>query len=513
LFFIFFFISPPSRGEVCFYILNVGHGNFIIVKNHASNNVLIVDAGTKVPTMVIGKRNFITSLDSLLSADPPAPPSVTVVITHAHFDHYNLLGEVYRRVPVERVLVGSSKNTLPDDFPLFPPPPTVVDRPSAIPPNSISTCLGSGVDVQLVLPTKWPNITDPNSCNIVVKVTYARRSVLLTGDATGELLQAIDRKVRNRGWCQDVSFVVYPHHGSMLHGGFEWRQRFPYAPIVISAGPEDSISMPQLEAGYEETVIPHPVKLNSYGTAPSATTTKPIFITAFAQRGYYKITIQNDGQLTLTDGDISEPAPLLRLTDGDTSKPKPLRLLPPRAADDDVFKIKPEGKPKGARPRREPVGFPPGLMPASGPSFSFPSSSFSFPSPSSSVPPPGGPEKPVVIGGYSFRLIDVPRDGNCAVWAAMLAAGYTLDERGPSLMEDIRRQAAEQMPAGGVDVLQILGKVLGLKIVVYNAEKCEFYQAFGDRVDCAMTSEEALNPHYTLFYYSDEHYQLMIPCR
>jgi hypothetical protein len=149
----------------------------------------------------------------------------------------------------------------------------------------------------------------------------------------------------------------------------------------------------------------------------------------------------------------------------------------------------------------------------------------------------------VVIKGYSFHLMDVPHDGNCAIWAAISAVKGITDERQFHLfgneMTRIRQQVEARMESGGGDVdvpssyprapegpgvenlryVRYVGEVLGLQIVVYNAEKCEFYQAFGDGVGRKMDLREALGPalnpknHYTLFYYSGGHYQLMTPCR
>ncbi|MDR0392935.1 MAG: hypothetical protein LBH52_01750 [Puniceicoccales bacterium] len=73
------------------------------------------------------------------------------------------------------------------------------------------------------------------------------------------------------------------------------------------------------------------------------------------------------------------------------------------------------------------------------------------------------PERADTIQGMNFRLRDVPHDGNCGVWAVLLAIHpeMAFNEETEAVMLNLRRRAAEEMPAPGQDVVPLTHEPTG----------------------------------------------------
>jgi hypothetical protein len=169
------------------------------------------------------------------------------------------------------------------------------------------------------------------------------------------------------------------------------------------------------------------------------------------------------------------------------------------------------------------------------------------------------PDRVDTIQGMNFRLRDVPHDGDCGVWAVLLATDPEMEfnEEARAMILDLRRRATERMltpgqdvvprtheeeppppvPAGdayttapdydvlrerailampgrfiGTEHLHFIGEILGRGIVIYDANYDRFYNTEGQEIPI----ENAVNVTKgggILLYYDEyfRHFQVMVP--
>ncbi|MDR1254711.1 MAG: hypothetical protein LBJ78_01625 [Puniceicoccales bacterium] len=147
-----------------------------------------------------------------------------------------------------------------------------------------------------------------------------------------------------------------------------------------------------------------------------------------------------------------------------------------------------------------------------------------------------------IIDGINFRLRDVPPDGDCGIWAVLLATGRELNREA---MVNLRRQAAEMMPPPeqpptdeptgdayarapnydirrehdilempgrfiGPEHLHFIGKILDVTIVIYDVTNKRFQNIDGKPILIGAAIENVRNGGILLYYDENRrHFQVM----
>lgn len=253
-----------SKGVIYLFAFNVGQGNFILLR-HAETAIL-VDAGSK------DKDDLRSSkLEERVKACLEGAKIEAVIITHTDDDHYNYLGEDWLKsflrkgAPlyvggtfekakkiIERLGVDSSQlhSRVPGQFWRNSSKTSALNEDiekqlNAFIPECVFEFLSS--PVELIHPDK----TNPQS--LVFLLTYGGRSILFTGDATGETLDCClhgetplpPNVIKNRAMMKKVNVLMVPHHGSETDGSWRWtyyvlKHSKKFLGAIISVDPHTS---------------------------------------------------------------------------------------------------------------------------------------------------------------------------------------------------------------------------------------------------------------------------------
>ena len=194
-----------SLGTLKVSFVDIGQGDAEYIELPNGKNVLI-DGG---PTAGTGERSIaqflsrknVTKLDY-------------VVLTHPHADHYNGLKYVFSRLPVANFYDTQLDDSSPATI------NAVREQARNIPGIRISypapgDSLDWDRDVQVKVFNSCPEPSktarDPNSCSIVLKMTYQSVSMLFTGDMPAKVESNITDKY---GAQLRAEILKVGHHGS-----------------------------------------------------------------------------------------------------------------------------------------------------------------------------------------------------------------------------------------------------------------------------------------------------------
>lgn len=190
----------------------------------------------------------------------------------------------------------------------------------------LSRIVGKGTNVSVLSPT--PNVVrtalDNNSNSLVIHVNFGVGSVLFTGDATGNTLDAVygDTKnldshtvavsVRNRSLLKRVNFLIAPHHGSETEGSPFWLSHImklssnsfigsifcaPYASQFLHPNRYiDTVHFPASAKSWR-----HQIGYYRDKKKRQKMTSNSIFITSFAQYGAYWLNLSENGMFLFSD--------------------------------------------------------------------------------------------------------------------------------------------------------------------------------------------------------------------
>ena len=320
-------------------IFNVGQGNAIIIRHE--DKALVVDFGRGLGwkkctgTVLDAKMTNRSRLAVMVREFLKDVTSCNIVASHMHKDHTDLFS--FFKKTIDSLPDLSIEGMLDGDG---------LDYQGIC--DFFSTdLLGSDVKIVPIRPYNWEGVpktsTEAHNRNLVLKIIYAGRSLLLTGDASGDLLNRIlpfDDMTDGAGhpitlptgydcaamgdslW--DIDAIVVPHHGSNENGEFAWLSRVATfvkspkskAPLltIISSDPDGKNALPwrsvesivNLSTGRDGPcfIKPHEVRTTHERTR----TKKPIFMTCCAESGCYMVKIiptqSGDflGHLALFDG-------------------------------------------------------------------------------------------------------------------------------------------------------------------------------------------------------------------
>jgi competence protein ComEC len=233
----------PDAGSVRVTLLAVGAGQCAVVEP-PSGRVMLIDAGsTSLSDLVAKCLGPYLRYRGCTNVD-------TVVLSHADYDHYGAVAEVAGAYDVREVLTGPlfarhAEGSPAAEFMLrrldeLQRPPRVLEPGQRIP-------LGADTTLEVLWPPRDRDAYEANDVSLVLRLTHAGRSILLSGDiendAMRDLLAADADTLR-------ADALVAPHHGSSE----SMTRRFLGAvhPRVIVSSNDRTLSRKQVE--FEEVV-------------------------------------------------------------------------------------------------------------------------------------------------------------------------------------------------------------------------------------------------------------------
>ncbi|NOX58178.1 MAG: DNA internalization-related competence protein ComEC/Rec2 [Planctomycetes bacterium] len=188
--------------------LAVGRGTSTVIEL-PNGNVWLYDAGSSSPSDP-GKNTILPLLRhrSIRQLDG-------IIISHANLDHFGGVPSVLKdkRCDVVYLNTTGKKNAEERDTPFDTLCNVLRDMKQDTLPLRAGDTLdwGEGVTAQILWPpTQTPAHLDANDRSIVVKILYAGKSVLLTGDIG---FAAQQRLIENEDIGADV--LILPHHGAV----------------------------------------------------------------------------------------------------------------------------------------------------------------------------------------------------------------------------------------------------------------------------------------------------------
>lgn len=211
--------------------VDVGQADFILVE--CDGVYMTIDGGNTADSMIIYsllKERGIEEID-------------TVVITHAHEDHYGGVSAILNYAKVNRVYCSVDEYVNG----AFGSVLEAISREGleiTIPVPGEAFTLGSAL-VQILGPVD--TYEDPNNMSIVLKITFGDRSFLFTGDAEREA----ENDIINAGFDISADVLKVGHHGSYTSTSYVWLKTVDPQYAVISSNRGE---FPEYNHPHEEVV-------------------------------------------------------------------------------------------------------------------------------------------------------------------------------------------------------------------------------------------------------------------
>jgi competence protein ComEC len=222
----------PREGLRCTF-LAVGHGCAVVIEL-PSGETLLYDAGT----FGSARRGQTIIQHSLWERGITAVDAV--IVSHADIDHFNAAAGLMQTLPVGTVFCGRT-------FLDFTQKPVVALCETASREGVAIRLLQQadrlqvgGGEVELSLlhpPPHWSSEQD-NANSLVLRVRYAGRTLLLTGDVEGD---GLDKLLEQP--AQPVDLLLSPHHGSRNANPPALNDWASPQYVVISGGDAESAAL------------------------------------------------------------------------------------------------------------------------------------------------------------------------------------------------------------------------------------------------------------------------------
>lgn len=214
------------------YVFDVGQGDSILLQSGSFE--VLVDGGPDT--------TIVNHLGRIL---PPWDRTIElVVLSHPHADHLIGLVEVIKRYAVQEVwgtgIVHTSK--VYADF-------LTLIRDKAIPYQAVSageTRSVTGINLAVLAPTKklaGERLDNANLSSIILKATYGRFAILLTGDAE----EPVQEGVIKAGFDLTADVLKVPHQGSRDSDSPAFLNAVHPAYAIISVGKDNQYGHPHTE--------------------------------------------------------------------------------------------------------------------------------------------------------------------------------------------------------------------------------------------------------------------------
>lgn len=256
-----------SEGVIYLFAFNVGQGNFILLRH--KETAILVDAGSKNKS---DKLSCFPNPRSRVETCLKGVKIKAIIITHTDDDHYNYLGEEWLKeflskdAPIyvggtfekaKKIVesLGLNASCVHSRVPGEPWYNSVTNTETNENVEKRLNGLISGCVFNfLCSPRKLIHPDETNSQSLVFLLTYGGRSILFTGDATGETLDCClygetplsDEVKKNCTLTKKVNILIVPHHGSETDGSLRWthyvskHSRKNFLGAVISVDPHTS---------------------------------------------------------------------------------------------------------------------------------------------------------------------------------------------------------------------------------------------------------------------------------
>lgn len=216
---------PDSPRGLRATFLSVGHGSAILLE-FPNGKTLLYDAGA----LDDGERAFRVIQTALWQRGVTHLDAVA--ISHGDLDHVNAIPQIAKEIPVGTVLVA--KSFLQSSQEVVPYLAETLDR-HQIPIRAIGEGdrlqLDPLVSAEVLHPDPFANYSHSNANSLVIRLTTAGRSLLLTGDVE---LQGLDDLMRRTKGNVDV--LQSPHHGSRTANTPELVRWAKPSLVVVSGG-------------------------------------------------------------------------------------------------------------------------------------------------------------------------------------------------------------------------------------------------------------------------------------
>lgn len=244
------------------HFIDVGQGDSTLIVCPDGETILI-DAGSSSGSAVDPIRDYL-----LAQLDRRERRIDHLIITHPDIDHYNLLPEVLREVPVGHVYrVGELTDYTTafqhwlDAIPAS--RTTIYQATDYDPQNQANAQMDCGAaDVYLLAAAIPATKSRKNAMSVVLMVRDGQFEAVLTGDATTDTEDAILARYP-ASWL-DSDVLKVGHHGSLATSTSPtWVQTLSPETAVISAGTRNRYGHPRQEilarlAPYTASADPHP---------------------------------------------------------------------------------------------------------------------------------------------------------------------------------------------------------------------------------------------------------------
>lgn len=209
--------------------IDIGQGDAILIQ--APGQVVLVDTGdvpTREKLVKYIKSQGITTIDK-------------VIITHPHADHLGGMAAVMENFKINQIYDSGLTTTTA----LYRQYLTTVQKksiPFEVVAKGSSIDLGGGVVLKVLAPQK-PFITQSelNNNSIVLKLTYGKFSMMLTGDAEKE---AEDKLTKDYAAELKSSVLKSGHHGSNTSSTTAFLKAVAPEAIIISVGADNDYHHP-----------------------------------------------------------------------------------------------------------------------------------------------------------------------------------------------------------------------------------------------------------------------------
>jgi competence protein ComEC len=215
--------APHSGKQLVVTFINVGQGDSILVQMPNGKSMLVDGgrrtAGDKVVAYL--KKAGVTSLDRL-------------VATHPDADHIGGLVDVLQQFNVKKV-IDSGKDHTSETYMDYLKLVDQKDIPFHVAKTGEKLDLDPAVDIKVLNSGNTAPTDENNDSSIVLKITYGKVSVLLTGDAPKD----VEKQMMENG--EDVSATILKpgHHGSSTSSSLEFLEAVHPKVAVLSYGEND----------------------------------------------------------------------------------------------------------------------------------------------------------------------------------------------------------------------------------------------------------------------------------